>query len=134
MLNTEIVERFQEAVNDDFNFPAGLAVLFELAKELQREKNILVHEGKTEKSSAELQSKWYTLVTLAQVLGIEAKREVETPQTSGISDAEIEALIQKRQEARKAKDFAEGDRIRNELQAQGITLIDSREGTKWHRS
>ncbi|NJM72988.1 MAG: cysteine--tRNA ligase [Scytonema sp. RU_4_4] len=134
VLNTEIVERFQEAVNDDFNFPAGLAVLFELAKELQREKNILVHEGKTEKSSAELQSKWYTLVTLAQVLGIEAKREVETPQTSGISDAEIEALIQKRQEARKAKDFAEGDRIRNELQAQGITLIDSREGTKWHRS
>ncbi|MGH8001776.1 MAG: cysteine--tRNA ligase [Brasilonema sp.] len=134
VLNTEIVERFQEAVNDDFNFPAGLAVLFELAKELQREKNILVHEGKTERPSAELQSKWYTLITLAQVLGIDAKLEVETPQTSGISDAEIEALIQKRQEARKAKNFAEGDRIRDELQAQGIILIDSREGTKWHRS
>ncbi|MBW4634597.1 MAG: cysteine--tRNA ligase [Iphinoe sp. HA4291-MV1] len=134
MLNTEIVERFQEAVNDDFNFPAGLAVLFELAKELQREGNVLVHEGKTEIPTAELQSKWYTLVTLAQVLGIDAKLEVETPQSSSISDGEIELKIQQREQARKAKNFAEGDRIRNELQAQGITLIDSREGTRWHRS
>ncbi|ARV62757.1 cysteine--tRNA ligase [Nostocales cyanobacterium HT-58-2] len=128
------IERFQEAVNDDFNFPTGLAVVYELAKELQRERNILVHEGKTEIPTKELQSKWSTLVTLAQVLGLEAKLEVETSHSSGISDAEIEALIQKRQDARKAKNFAEADRIRDELQAQGITLIDSREGTRWHRS
>ena len=42
------IERFNEAVNDDFNFAGGLPVLFELAKDLQRERNILVHEGKTE--------------------------------------------------------------------------------------
>jgi cysteinyl-tRNA synthetase len=133
-IENSYVERFQEAVNDDFNFSAGLPVLFELAKELQRQRNILVHEGKTETSSAELQTKWQTLVTLAQVLGLEAKMSAQTPQSSGISDAEIEALIQKRQEARKAKNFAESDRIRDELQAQGITLIDSREGTRWHRN
>ena len=133
-IENSYVERFQEAVNDDFNFSAGLPVLFELAKELQRQRNILVHQGKTETSSAELQTKWQTLVTLAQVLGLEAKMSAQTPQNSGISDAEIEALIQKRQEARKAKNFAASDRIRDELQAQGITLIDSREGTRWHRN
>ncbi|BAZ26232.1 cysteinyl-tRNA synthetase [Kalymmatonema gypsitolerans NIES-4073] len=133
-IENSYVERFQQAVNDDFNFSAGLPVLFELAKELQRQRNILVHEGKTEISSAELQSKWQTLVTLAQILGLEAKMEAQTPQNDGISDAEIEALIQKRQDARKAKNFAESDRIRDELQAQGITLIDSREGTRWHRN
>ncbi|MHC5832294.1 MAG: DALR domain-containing protein, partial [Nostoc sp.] len=46
----ETVERFQESVNNDFNFPGGLTVLFELAKELRRQGNIFVHEGKTETS------------------------------------------------------------------------------------
>ncbi|WP_445635716.1 cysteine--tRNA ligase [Nostoc sp. DSM 114161] len=128
------IERFQELVNDDFNFPGGLTVLFELAKELHREANILVHQGKTETPAFELQRQWQTLVTLAGVLGLEAKPEVETSKTEGLSDAEIEAKIQQRQAARQAKNFAESDRIRNELQAQGITLIDSREGTRWHRN
>ena len=128
------IERFQETVNNDFNFPGGLTVLFELAKELRREGNILVHEGKTETSPDELQRQWQTLVTLAGVLGLEAKIETETPTSSGFSDAEIEAKIQQRQEARIAKNFAESDRIRDELQAEGITLIDSRDGTRWHRN
>ncbi|MDZ7951789.1 cysteine--tRNA ligase [Nostoc sp. DedQUE09] len=128
----ETVERFQETVNNDFNFPGGLTVLFELAKELRREGNIIVHEGKTETSAEDLQLQWQTLVTLAGVLGLEAKIEAETDKSNGLSDAEIEAKIQQRQEARKAKNFAESDRIRDELQAQGITLIDSRDGTRWH--
>ncbi|PHJ68303.1 cysteinyl-tRNA synthetase [Nostoc linckia z18] len=128
------VERFQELVNDDFNFPGGLTVLFELAKELQRQGNILVHQGKTETPPQELQHQWQTLVTLAGVLGLEAKPEAETSTIQGLSDAEIDAKIQQRQAARQARDFAESDRIRNELQAQGITLIDSREGTRWHRN
>ncbi|MEC4816429.1 MAG: DALR domain-containing protein, partial [Scytonema sp. PMC 1069.18] len=132
------IERFTEAVNDDFNFAAGLVVLFELAKELQREGHILVHEGKIETSPDELKQQWQTLVTLAEVLGFETHEEGKSVSTDslieGVSDAEIEVLIQKRQEARKTKNFAEADRIRNELQAQGITLIDSRDGTRWHRS
>ncbi len=128
------IERFQELVNDDFNFPGGLTVLFELAKELHREGNILVHQGKTETPALELQRQWQTLVTLAGVLGLEAKPELETFTTEGLSDAEIEMKIQQRQAARQAKNFAESDRIRNELLSQGITLIDSREGTRWHRN
>ncbi len=133
-LSASYVERFQELVNDDFNFPGGLTVLFELAKELHRQGNILVHQGKTETPALELQRQWQTLVTLAGVLGLEAKPEVETLTIEGISDAQIEVKIQQRQAARQAKNFAESDRIRNELQAQGITLIDSRDGTRWHRS
>ncbi|WP_138497767.1 cysteine--tRNA ligase [Nostoc sp. PA-18-2419] len=128
------IERFQQLVNDDFNFPGGLTVLFELAKELRRQGNILVHQGKTETAALELQSQWQTLVTLAEVLGLEAKPEVEASLTEGLSDTEIEAKIQQRQAARQAKNFAESDRIRNELLSQGITLIDSRDGTRWHRN
>ncbi|MDZ8106048.1 MAG: cysteine--tRNA ligase [Nostoc sp. DedQUE12a] len=133
-LSASYIQRFQELVNDDFNFPGGLTVLFELAKELHREGNILVHQGKTETPALELQRQWQTLVTLAEVLGLEAKPQEETSLTENLSDAEIEAKIQQRQAARQARDFAESDRIRNELQAQGITLIDSREGTRWHRN
>ncbi|MEH2127803.1 cysteine--tRNA ligase [Nostoc sp.] len=128
------IERFQETVNNDFNFPGGLAVLFELAKELRREGNIIVHQGKTETSPDELKRQWQTLVTLAGVLGLEAQIEAEPDKNDGLSDAEIEAKIQQRQEARIAKNFAESDRIRDELQAEGITLIDSRDGTRWHRN
>ncbi|WP_414550878.1 cysteine--tRNA ligase [Anabaena sp. CCY 0017] len=133
-LTSEIhIQRFQEAVNDDFNFPGGLAVLFELAKELRRQGNIIVHQGKTETSPEELQKQWQTLVTLAEVFGLVAQPEAEAETVAGLSDAEIENLIEQRQAARKSKNFAESDRIRDQLQAQGITLIDSRDGTRWHR-
>jgi cysteinyl-tRNA synthetase len=130
--NSEI-EKFKEAVDDDFNFPGGLAVIFELAKELIREGNIIVHQGKTETSAHELLEKWQTLITLADVLGLTAKPETETPAQDGLSDMEIEELIQQRQAARKAKNFAESDRIRDQLFTKGITLIDSKEGTRWHK-
>ncbi|MEH2420324.1 MAG: cysteine--tRNA ligase [Nostoc sp.] len=130
----ETVEHFQETVNNDFNFPGGLTVLFELAKEVRREKNILVHGGKTETSPQELQRQWQTLVILAGVLGLEANIETQPDTSNGLGDAEIEARIQQRQQARIAKNFAESDRIRDELQAEGITLIDSRDGTRWHRN
>ncbi|MBV6623242.1 MAG: cysteine--tRNA ligase [Rivularia sp. (in: Bacteria)] len=127
-------QRFQEAVDNDFNFSSGLSVLFELAKELAKEGNILVHQGKTETPSEELQQMWQTLVTLADVLGLEAQIESLETNNNGLGDEQIEELIQKRQEARKSKNFAESDRIRDELQTQGIALIDSKEGTKWHRN
>lgn len=136
-LDQELALKFNESGDDDFNFANGLAILFELAKELRREGNIFVHEGKTKTDPEELQKQWFTLVTLSRVLGLEllesAPQEAVTDDTPGLSDAQIEALIQQRQAARAAKNFAESDRIRNELQAQGITLIDSKEGTRWHR-
>ena len=133
-LATSYSERFAEAVDDDFNFSGGLAVLFEIAKELGKESNILTHEGKTATSPQQLQQKWQTLVELAGVLGFSAQIEEKSETGDGLADDEIEALVQQRIEARKNKDFALGDRIRDELKAQGITLIDKPGGvTNWHR-
>ena len=128
------IEEFQKAVDNDFNFPGGLAVLFELAKDLNREGNIIVHQGKTHTPADELQQKWQTLVKLAAVLGLEAELTAENPANEGLTDVQIQDLIEKRQQARKNKDFGMSDRIRDQLQGEGITLIDSKEGTRWHRN
>ncbi len=131
----EFSTRFAASVDDDFNFAGGLAVLFELAKELRREGNLLIHEGKTQTSPEQLQRQWATLVELAEVLGFTAQFEENVKEANaGLSEAEIEALIEQRKQARQAKNFAEGDRIRDELKAQGIILIDKPGGvTEWHR-
>lgn len=146
LAESKAVQQFQAAMEDDFNTPAALSVLFELAKDLRREHNILIHGDKTETSSEVLQQQWQTLVSLAKVLGLEYQTlpgkdsselhpSTSDPTVGRLSDGEIEALIQQRQEARKAKNFAESDRIRNELKEKGITLIDRKDGTTlWHRS
>ena len=132
-LVSSTVRAFETAMNDDFNTSGALAVLFELAKELQREGNILIHEGKTEAEPEILYAQWKTLIELAKVLGLEAQPEAEVTQT-GLSDLAIEVLIEERKTAKKAKNFAQADRIRAELQTQGITLIDKPGGeTIWHR-
>ena len=134
-LNADIKQEFETAVDDDFNFTAGLAILFDLAKELRKEANILTHEGQTSLSALELQQKWQTLTNLAQVFGLEAKLEVNEDSNNQLSAQEIEELIAQRVEARKAKNYAESDRIRDLLKAEGVTLIDAPEGiTKWHRN
>jgi cysteinyl-tRNA synthetase len=135
-LDQTAVDRFNAAMDDDFNTPVALSVLFELAKDLRRESNVLIHEGKTETPLELLQQQWQTLVSLCLVLGLDAQFDAptETKTSQGLTDAEIEVLIQQRLAARKAKNFAEGDRIRNQLKEQGITLIDQAGGiTRWHR-
>ena len=126
-------------MDNDINTPGALAVLFELAKDLRRQGNILVHEGKTQTSLEELQKQWVTLVKLSQVLGLEVKIEAQEAQigseSGGLSGDEIESLIQQRLEARRAKNYTLADHIRNELQNQGIKLIDQPGGiTHWHRN
>ncbi|MEG4987663.1 cysteine--tRNA ligase [Microcoleus sp. BR0-C5] len=130
------VQEFQSAMDHDFNTPGAVTVLFELAKELTKEGNVLVHQGKTETLPDLLQQKWVTLVSLAGVLGLEVQPESDSNDAvDGLSDEDIEVMIQQRKDARKAKNFAEGDRIRNELKDKGITLIDQKDGTTiWHRS
>ncbi|MGK7932642.1 MAG: cysteine--tRNA ligase [Microcystaceae cyanobacterium] len=131
----QFIQRFQEAVDDDFNFTGGLAIIFEIAKELRKEGNLLTHQGKTALSSGELQEYWQTLMQLATILGFEADDTIVVSEDSEqLSDAEIEAFIQQRTEARKAKNYAESDRIRDELADKGVTLIDQAGNvTKWHR-
>jgi cysteinyl-tRNA synthetase len=134
-LHSEAVERFQTSMDDDFNTSGGLAVLFELAKELRKEGNVITHEGKTETPLEDIQQTWWTLVQLSKVLGLEVQTEdTQTDAVSGLSDAEIETLIQKRLDARQAKNYAESDQIRDRLKEAGITLIDRPGGeTVWHR-
>jgi len=136
----QIKQRFADVVDDDFNFAGGLAILFELAKELRKEGNLLLHQGRAEASSEELAVKWHTLAELADVFGLKPEvKETGNLQGDGkadtsLSDEQVQALIEQRVAARKEKNFAEADRIRDELQAQGIKLIDQPGGnTRWYR-
>lgn len=126
-------QQFQAAMDDDINTAGALAVLFDLAKTLRREKNLWVHSGQLETASAVLAQTWSELTELAAVLGLVVQPEAK-PSPAGLSDAEIAALVEQRQAARRARNFAESDRIRDLLKAQGITLIDQAGGeTRWHR-
>lgn len=130
---SDAVHRFQLAMDDDFNSPGGLVVLFELAKDLRKAGNVLSHQGATAIPSDHLREQWQTLVCLSQVLGLEAQPDLSTPEDK-FSEQAIAALIEERQAARQAKNYAESDRIRDQLKAQGITLIDQPGGeTRWLR-
>ncbi|MBE9062684.1 cysteine--tRNA ligase [cf. Phormidesmis sp. LEGE 11477] len=133
-LDEAAVDQFRASMDDDFNTPGAIAILFGLAKELQRQSNLIVHEGKPDTDPKQLQQQWQTLVTLAGVLGLEAQSIESDSADTGPSHAEIETLVAQRAAAKQAKNYAESDRIRDELKAQGITLIDKPGGvTIWHR-
>ncbi|MGD1901995.1 MAG: cysteine--tRNA ligase [Geitlerinemataceae cyanobacterium] len=128
----EIADKFREAMDDDFNTSAAMAVLFEIAKDLRRCGNLLVHDQPLDMDATALQKQWATLVTLADVLGLEAVVE-ESGADGGLSDADIEAAIANRKQARADRDFAAADRIRDDLKAAGVTLIDKPDGTVFVR-
>jgi cysteinyl-tRNA synthetase len=123
-------ERFHTALQDDFNTPEALAVLFDMVREVNRlrETDQVAAAG----MAAELKA-------LGAVLGIlqddpeHYLRGGDQAATGGLSDGDIEAMIQARIQARTAKNWAEADRIRDELQAAGIILEDGPTGTKWRR-
>ncbi len=127
----EYRQRFVAAMDDDFNTPGALAVLFEIAKEINR------HKERDAEKAALLAG---TLVSLSGVLGIlQSDPEVyfkldnASKKEDAISADQIEQLIQQRNAARKDKNWAESDRIRDQLKEQGVVLDDGREGTTWRR-
>ncbi len=124
-------QKFCMAVDEDFNFAGGLAVLFELAKSLGKQANILNHGAELTVASGVLFRQWQELSVLANVLGLEVKADESIEQTPDQSDAEIDALVAQRNKARQDKNFAEADRIRKELEAKGIELIDKKGTTTW---
>jgi len=128
----EVADKFRTAMDDDFNTSAALAILFEIAKDLRRCGNLLVHDQPLDIDVSVLQQQWQTLVKLAGVLGLEAVAE-ESGVADGLSDGEIEDAIARRKQARADRDFAEADRLRDELKAAGITLIDKPDGTVFVR-
>ena len=130
--HSEAVGKFRAVMDDDINSPGALAVLFELAKDLRREGNIITHEGKTATDALALRQQWQTLSVLAQVLGLETKPDAEAE--SGLSASEIERQVAQRQAAKQAKNFAESDRIRDALKTAGILLVDKPGGrVEWRR-
>jgi len=113
--------KFDEAMDDDFNTADAISAIFELVKFINTNAN-------AEASKAFLQALLDELLTLTDICGLIVEQKAE------LLDADIEALIAERQAARKAKNFARADEIRNELLEKGIILEDTREGVKWKRA
>ena len=107
----QLLERFQEAMDEDFNTANGITVVFEMAKWINSG-----HYNQAVKDK---------FVEILQIFGIVFVEEV--------LDADIEKLIEERQAARAARDFETADAIRDQLAAQGIKLLDTKDGVRWTR-
>jgi len=124
-IDVEYKNRFEDAMNDDFNTPVALAVLFDIARELNKAKESEIENA---------QFLAYTLVSLGRVLGLLQDNPEAFLKGENKDDAEIETQIQARIDAKKAKNWALADQIRNELKARGVILEDSPDGTtRWRR-
>ena len=117
----ELVAKFEAAMDDDFNTADAVSAIFELVKLA----NSTANEEST-RAYAELLAG--TIEKLSDVLGIITERKAE------VLDSEVEELIAARQQARKEKNFALADEIRQKLLDMGIVLEDTREGVKWKRA
>ncbi len=117
----ELVEKYEAAMEDDFNTADAISAIFELVKL----SNTTANESST---SAYIEWMKAEIERLCEVMGIITEKKAE------ILDSEIEDMIAQRQAARKAKNFALADEIRGKLLEMGIVLEDTREGVKWKRA
>ena len=112
--------KFEEAMDDDLNTADAVSAIFELVKFANTKADENSSKAFTESLKKEI-------AELCDILGLKTEKKEEN------LDAEVEALIEQRQAARKAKDFAKADEIRDKLLAMGIQLKDTREGVQWKR-
>jgi cysteinyl-tRNA synthetase len=123
-IDEEAKARFEQAMDDDFNTPVALSVLFDLARDLNKAKT---HEPE---KAAQLAA---NLTQLASLLGL-LQDNPETFLKGDANDDDIAQQMQARIDAKKAKDWATADKIRNDLKANGIILEDAPDGTtSWRR-
>lgn len=116
----KLAVKFEKAMDDDFNTADGIAAVFEMVKLA----NIHASQESTREFLEEVQKQ---ITTFCDILGIVTEKKEES------LSQEIEALIEQRQQARKEKNFAKADEIRNRLLEMGIELKDTREGVQWKR-
>ena len=114
-------EKYEEAMNDDFNTADAISVIFEIVK-------LANTTVAVEPSKEYVQTIYKQIVMLSEILGIIVEPETE------LLEEDIEALIEERQAARKEKNFGRADEIRDELLEKGIVLEDTREGVKWKKA
>lgn len=120
-LTKEVYNKFEAAMDDDFNTADAISSVFELVKLANTNSNV-------NSSKAFLEEMKTKITTLTDVLGLEVVKENE------MLDEEIDSLIAERQQARKDKDFKRADEIRDLLLEKGIILEDTREGVRWKRA
>ncbi|GIO22919.1 cysteine--tRNA ligase [Oceanobacillus sp. J11TS1] len=118
----DMKKRFEAEMDDDFNTANAISILFDLSKEA----NVYVQEEQT--STEVIDAFRETMVSMLQVLGIDIEEEQEA-----LLDEAIEALIVEREEARKRRDFARADEIRDQLKKEQIILEDTPQGVRWKR-
>ena len=119
------VERFAAAMDDDFNTPEACAVLFEMAREINR-----LRDGDAAAAAA-LAAQLRSLAEVLGVLQLPAEEFLQAGAGSGVDAVRVEALIAERLVARAAKNWAESDRVRDQLLAMGVVLEDGKGGTTW---
>ncbi|NNG06747.1 MAG: cysteine--tRNA ligase [Desulfobacteraceae bacterium] len=117
----DLKHKFIESMDDDFNLAPALAALFEFTREINK---VMDRKGL---STDDKQKAEEVLKSIDSVLGV---MELELPEP----DEKVEALIKRREEARRDKDWANADRIRQELEKMGIEVIDTRDGTVWRKT
>ncbi len=128
--NTDYQKRFELALNDDFNTANALAVLFELVRDINRAKN---NKPDSVDSLSSL------LKYLASIIGLlesdpELFMKSSVSRSDNLTDAEVDVLIDQRLQARRNKEWAEADRIREELANAGISIEDAAGGTRWRKN
>ena len=117
----DIYKKFEDSMDDDFKTADAISAIFELVK--------LANSNSSSDNSKEyIDTLMKKITTLTDILGLKTDKKEE------MLDEDIEALIAERQQARKDKNFARADEIRDELLAKGIVLKDTREGVRWSRA
>ena len=133
-VDNEFNRRFTQAMQDDFNTPEAIAVLFDLAKEINRQRGAdALQAGQFAAQLRQLAGQLGLLQADPQSF-LQGKSQSQVTESGGLSDAEVNELIKKREQARADKNWAESDRLRDALKAQGIILEDSGGSTSWRRA